>query len=512
MGVTSRHVSSNTNEKHDSTTNSTELAAGTRGNGKQAARDGGEARRCEKGKRASPANRALAMHGLRLDQPFESHVQTQNKGMRPLWQSGASAKNLPATHGGSGGGKRGRSNHVHPLRTPGGRRSNGGGVNALPTNQKTTPNSPSDITAAIWICRKCYEPCNRMDLQKCPHPKCRTTRAPQAKAATTPTPSNPWSKATQQVLKPPEEEEVEEMKPETKEELEALTKQLVEARRWKWKSLPELEERYKELQPPPKLPQTAEQATKDMKVVAADQHNIQTRHNARLVQLEKKRDDWISAKKAHGEQEKLKLEEAEKEYKQKIEALKLSFKEMNEQADLELTTVRTKIQTATVEHNTAMAEITEYWRTMGKTGDQKPVAEAILAAAATTSVAGEDAIKEHLRKDEKVMNQQASEHQAAAFSASFHALLMQEKKKWTEEVVAKLEADSEGEEEEEAGMTEVKEGEDGFGACKRERRKVRRRAVVEGRMINDAVERTPAARRGREPEVEEAAKNQKQQE
>ena len=172
---------------------------------------------------------------------------------------------------------------------------------------------------------------------------------------------------------------------------------------------------------------------------------------------------------------------------------------------------RAKIQTATVEHNTAMAEITEYWRTMGKTGDQKPVAEAILAAAATTSVAGEDAIKEHLRKDEKVMNQQASEHQAAAFSASFHALLMQEKKKWTEEVVAKLEADSEGEEEEEAGMTEVKEGEDGFGACKRERRKVRRRAVVEGRMINDAVERTPAARRGREPEVEEAAKNQKQQ-
>ena len=127
MGVTSRHVSSNTNEKHDSTTNSTELAAGTRGNGKQAARDGGEARRCEKGKRASPANRALAMHGLRLDQPLESHVQTQNKGMRPLWQSGASAKNLPAAHGGSGGGKRGRGNHVHPLRTPGGRRSSGGG-------------------------------------------------------------------------------------------------------------------------------------------------------------------------------------------------------------------------------------------------------------------------------------------------------------------------------------------------------------------------------------------------
>ena len=145
---------------------------------------------------------------------------------------------------------------------------------------------------------------------------------------------------------------------------------------------------------------------------------------------------------------------------------------------------------------------------MGKGGDQKPVGEAINAAAATTSVAGKEEIRAHFQQDQEVVNQKASEPQATAFTASFHDLLMKEKKKWQEELVAKLEADSEDEDEEE--LMEAKKGEDGFGASRREARKVRRRAVVEGRIIDDTTSRTPAIRRGRESEGEEAGRNQRQ--
>ena len=119
--------------------------------------------------------------------------------------------------------------------------------------------------------------------------------------------STPLSKATQQVLKPQEEEEPED--PAVQEEVKDLQKQLGNAKRWNLKSvITALEERLKELQKTKTVPQ-ATSATKDLKTVAADQHNIQNRHETRMQQLEDKREEAKLEIKTYGEKQRETLDE-----------------------------------------------------------------------------------------------------------------------------------------------------------------------------------------------------------
>ena len=120
---------------------------------------------------------------------------------------------------------------------------------------------------------------------KCPWPKCRARRPPPEKDVATTTAPTPLSKQTQLIFRPEEEEEADEKEKEVKQLLGELEQQRKGTENRGWTAmLKEIEEQMKKLSKK-RAPQPAA-ATKDIKVVAADQHNIQSRHEARMKQLE----------------------------------------------------------------------------------------------------------------------------------------------------------------------------------------------------------------------------------
>jgi hypothetical protein len=332
-------------------------------------------------------------------------------------------------------------------------------------------------------------------------------RAPQAKAAGDPKSPTTISPATQKVLKPKEEEDKEEEEPEKKEareaEIEDLKITIGKAKNYGWEAaqVTKMEERLKTLQPAPKQSPTAKEATKDIKQVASEQHSIQSRHDARLEQLEKSRETWKTNKNKAEETLKTKLEQFEKEYKLKVKSLQVSVKEWKDQAEAELEAIETKVQTAVAEHATTMHDIHEYWKSMGK-----PAEETIHKAADQVKVAGEGDIKAHLLKDLAVVNLAMPVEHVNAMTTAMHEYMKVEKQRLTAEIIEGLKTkkseDSDEEEDEEG---------DGFETTKQQQKKERQRrnqarkaAVAGGAMIDDTSARPdPKKREGQNLEEED---------
>ena len=352
-----------------------------------------------------------------------------------------------------------------------------------------------------------------MNLQRCPWPKCKMQRAPQAKNTADPKSTTVISQATQKVLNPKEEEEKKEEDPEKKEareaEIEDLKITIGKAKIYGWEAAQviKMEERLKTLQPAPKQSPTAKEATKDIKQVASEQHSIQSRHDARLEQLEKSRETWKTNKNKAEETLKTKLEQFEKEYKLKVKSLEVSVKEWKDQAEAELEAIETKVQTAVAEHATTMHDIHEYWKSMGK-----PAGATINKVADQVKVADEGDIKAHLLKDSAILNLAMPVEHVNAMTTAMHEYMKVEKQRLTAEIIEGLKnKKSENSEEEED------EENDGFETTKLQQKKERQRrnqerkaAVAGGLMLDDTPGRPdPKKREGQNLEDEESPETQR---
>jgi hypothetical protein len=331
-------------------------------------------------------------------------------------------------------------------------------------------------------------------------------RAPQAKAAVDVKSATTISSATQKVLNPKDEEAKEEEDPDKKEarerEIEDLKISIGKGKEYGWDAsiIKIHEDKLKTLMPASKQSPSAKDATKDIKQVASEQHSIQSNHEARLGQLEKSRDNWMNQKKKAKECQKTKLEEFEKEYKAKIKSFEVSVKEWEDQADTELATIETKVQTAVAEHARTMHDIHEYWKSMGK-----PVEETINKAADQVKVAGEVDIKAHLLKDTAIVNLQMPVEHVNAMTTAMHEYMKVEKERLTAEIIEGLKKKHSEEDTDDEELREEEQA-DGFGVSARQKKKdrqaaaaKRKAAVAAGAIIDDTPTRTaPTKREGQD--------------